>query len=374
MTDTYYTLYQVDQKGKTRTWCMEIDGGRYRTVSGILGGKQTTSGWTITEVTNAGKSNERDVVQQARFEIEAAYTKKLEQKYYTSIEAAQAAGTGMKFLQPMLAHKYDDYKSKFDLSKGVYTQPKLDGIRCVVTKDGMFSRQGKPIVACPHISDALASFFEVFPDYSLDGELYNHDLKNDFDKLTSLVKKAKPTAEELQESEDKIQYHIYDVIMPGNFGFRYDFIQMEVDRTYCLKHVETFYVVSQSGLDDVYGEWLQAGYEGQMIRVNSDYEHRRSKSLLKRKEFLDDEFPIVRLEEGLGNWSGAVKRAVLRLPDGREFEAGVRGTMDYLKGMLDRENAGIGPKVATVRFQNYTPDGIPRFGVVTVFHDGEREL
>ena len=47
----------------------------------------------------------------------------------------------MTHFKPMLAHKYDE--KRVDWSKPVWMQPKLDGVRCVFTKDGAFSRTGK---------------------------------------------------------------------------------------------------------------------------------------------------------------------------------------------------------------------------------------
>ena len=45
-------------------------------------------------------------------------------------------------IKPMLAYKVD--KKPVDWSEKVFMQPKLDGVRCVISKDGAFSRTGKP--------------------------------------------------------------------------------------------------------------------------------------------------------------------------------------------------------------------------------------
>ena len=39
-------------------------------------------------------------------------------------------------IKPMLAHKFNP--DKIDWDKPVYIQPKLDGVRCLFTKDGAF--------------------------------------------------------------------------------------------------------------------------------------------------------------------------------------------------------------------------------------------
>ena len=87
----------------------------------------------------------------------------------------------MTNLKPMLAHKYDD--KRVDWSKPVYIQPKLDGVRCLFTSEGAYSRNGKQFKNLRHIEIALESFFNANPDAVLDGELYKHDLKKDFEKI-----------------------------------------------------------------------------------------------------------------------------------------------------------------------------------------------
>ena len=111
-------------------------------------------------------------------------------------------------IKPMLAHKLNE--NKIDWSKSVYMQPKLDGVRCLFTKDGAFSRTGKQFMNIAHIEKMLKHFFNERPDVILDGELYNHDLRNDFEKIISLVRKQKPTDEDRAEAHKMIQYHVYD--------------------------------------------------------------------------------------------------------------------------------------------------------------------
>jgi DNA ligase-1 len=126
---------------------------------------------------------------------------------------------------------------------------------------------------------------------------------------------------------------------------------------------------SEADLNHAYEYYLAHDYEGQMVRLNGKYEHKRSKLLLKRKEFQDGEFPVLAIEEGNGNWAGYAKKAVLSLPDGRSFGAGLRGTQAEMKALLGAPR----PATATVRYFALTPDGIPRFPVVTAFHQsGDR--
>ena len=76
---------------------------------------------------------------------------------------------------------------------------------------------------------------------------------------------------------------------------------------YLLVIVETTEVNSREHLDELYADYVEVGYEGQMIRLDAPYENKRSPKLLKRKEFVDEEYEILGYEEGKGNRAGTVK-------------------------------------------------------------------
>ena len=348
-------IFKRDTSGAIRVWSMVQDGSRYRTISGIRGGNMVISGWTQC----VGKQKRTDE-EQAAFEVASGYEHKLSREYHESLGDVDTP----KFFKPMLAHKYE----VFPLS-GCYSQPKLDGVRCIATAAGLFSREGKPILGAPHVHAALhARAFYNNPHLILDGELYNHDLKDDFNKIVSMVKKQSPTAVELKISESLVQYHIYDLpSSTDTFGKRSEQLRKAVMPDEHLHLVETEFASNSSTLDTLYGQYLEDGYEGQMVRLHQPYEQKRSKTLLKRKEFQDAEFECVEINEGLGNWAGLAKRVTCRLPDGRTFGAGIKGNQSRAKELLNEDH-----KVVTVQFFALTPDGIPRFPVVTKFHGEAR--
>lgn len=348
----YGRLFKIDSKGQVRVWWMERDGARHRTCSGLEEGRAAISEWTLCTAKNVGRSNSTTPAEQAHAEIEAEYAKKLTRGYSRDKESA---GDGAPF-KPMLAQTYEKWPGH-----PVYVQPKLDGIRCIAKSDGLWSRQGKPIVAVPHIWEALEPLFDACPGLILDGELYNHDLREDFNQITSLVKRLKPTEEDLKASAGLIQYHIYDAATDASVPFSARMaLYFKPDSP--LRRVMTYRVESERDLDALFEAFLTAGYEGQMVRLDGPYEHKRSKLLLKRKNFLDAEFEIVRIESGLGNWSGAAKRVVCKLPDGREFGAGLKGSREYAEKVL-AEASSYASKLATIRYFALTPDGVPRFPV-----------
>lgn len=354
----HHEIYKKDSKGKTRVWYIEQDSDKYRTVAGILGGNLVTSEWTAC----VGKQGRNDV-EQASFEVEAAYTHKLTREYHRNLDDIEA---GAHFFKPMLAKEYAGWQGP------CFAQVKLDGMRCIATKEGLFSRQGKPILSAPHIHDLLTPLFEEHPNAVLDGEIYNHDLKDDFGQLMSLARQSKPTAEDLAKSENLLQYHVYDLPShEGVFAKRilelFNLLAAMPVTGGKIQFVETLVTDDKDKLDDFHRKALEAGYEGSMVRLNTPYEQKRSKNLLKRKEFRTEEFPCLTIEEGIGNWSGVAKSVTCQLPDGRTFGAGIKGTRERAADLLNEKH-----DVVTVRFFEYTPDGVPRFPVVVDFHGTER--
>lgn len=359
----YDKIYKTDSKGKTRVWYMEQAGSKYRTWDGLLEGKIKASDWREAIPTNVSRSNERSGPEQATFEIESTYKDKLSRQYHTTMKAIS---TGSKIFEPMLAHAYDPKKFKPG-----YAQPKLDGIRCYTSRDGMFSRNGKPIVSSPHIAAELKILTDA--GFEFDGELYNHAYKENFNEISSLVGQKKPTAQDLENAKNKVEYHIYDLPSnSGTFEARSEALAnlFKKHKFKMVKYVFTTDVLTEDSFNDFHGKCIEKGYEGSIWRDGSSlYQNKRTKDLLKRKDFFDDEYTCIRIEEGAGNWAGAAKRIICVTKDGKEFGAGVRGT--YERGVqLMKENH----KIVTVRYPNLTPDGIPRFGVVTKFHGNKREL
>jgi len=369
-------LYKRDSKGKVRVWCIEVgysndDYAGTRTIAGLKDGKKVTSEWNLSEAKNVGKINSTNAYTQAQAEAKALWDKRIEKEYFINISEIDSYD---KF-EPMLAGDYTKVKVK---PTSGYCQPKLDGIRCIANSKGLWTRSGKPITSCPHIWDEIKDVVALNPAITLDGELYNHELKEDFNKIVSLVRKTKLSDQGIEDSKRLVQYHVYDVYDSNEpdttFFLRSERLKMESTRPRFfdkyLHLVPTTFYKDQDELDALYSAYTADGYEGQMVRLDEKYENKRSKYLLKRKEFITEEFEVVSMEEGQGNWSGHTKRFILRLADGREVGAGVRGNQDQLSKLWESQET---PTWATLRYFDLTPDGIPRFPVVIDYGVGERD-
>ena len=365
---TLPTLFARTNTGAVQQWTVETQNNSYRTTFGQVDGKLQTTNWTECYETNSGRSNQRTPEQQAEFEAKALWKKKKESGYFESINEIDKP----TFVEPMLAKNYEDYKES--LSLPVFSQPKLDGIRCVVTKDGMFTRNGKSIESCPHIFKELQKFFINQPTLVFDGELYNHDLKHDFNKITSLVKKTKPTIQDIKESSQLVQYWIYDIVdTTKTFKQRIEWIESNISGKYdiSIKTVPTALSATQQELDDLYAAYTEHGFEGQMVRLNTKYENKRSKNLLKRKDFQDREYTILDVIQGEGNKTGMAGAMVFENEKGITFNSNIKGNREYLKELWNNKEKLVG-KQATVKFFNLTPDNnIPRFPYVISIRDYE---
>ena len=360
------TLYSRTSTGAVQTWTIEVQEDKYRTAYGQVDGKGQTTNWTTCYPTNEGRANARTGIEQALFEAKALWKKKKDSGCFEDIKDIDTS----LFTEPMLAKKYEDYKD--EIKYPIFSQPKLDGLRLVARKDGLFSRNGKEYFSVPHIARALEPIFKMFPNIILDGELYCDKFANDFNAICSLVKKTKPTEEDLKASEAVIQYWIYDwVDIKSTFSSRYDDIKcfVKVCKNDAIRLVSTTKVQCSKELDDLYTEYLQQEYEGQMVRIDKPYEMKRSKYLLKRKEFQDREYEIVGTIEGEGNKTGMLGAFVLKNDNGLTFNSNIKGTREYLQELWNEKEKLIG-RLATVKYFNLTPvnedgtGGVPRFPYV----------
>jgi len=357
-------IYKLDSKGKLRVFFIEQDGAKYRMVTGIKDGNLVRSKWTEAKPKNVGKTNATTAEEQATTEIESRYRKKLEQDYR---ETEETAKDGASFFKPMLAYDWNKAKDKYK-EFPLIADPKLDGMRMTVSTDlKPISRKGKEITVADHIASELEWFFDHYPSITLDGELYNHDLKDDFNTLMSIARKQKPDAEDLKTAHEKLQFHIYDIYdqnnpeMPANE--RKMWLMDHLPILPSIKLVPFHVVENQADLQTIIDVHLKEGYEGTITRgYDSPYVNKRTQHLLKIKEFITDEFPIIDILPGEGNMKDIAGRIIVDV-DGKEVGCGLLGNWEYRKKLLNSKEDYIGED-ATVRFFEKTEDGSLRFPIV----------
>ena len=396
MINKMQTLYKIDTRGKLREWTCVVDKDSFYAIKGLVGMKLTQDKPTKTLAKNVGRSNATTDEEQAHVEAKAKWDKKLKEGYALTPKEAESK----RYYEPMLAQKFEDridrIEDEWNEDRFVYSQPKLDGIRCIVRmEDGKVvarTRKGRTIDTIPHILNSLKDLFDKDCDAVLDGELYNHDLKHDFNKIVSLVRKQNPTktksdtdksfqkkldkfSDALKESKNLVQYWIYDVPKTSQLResekFSERFFKTTLPLTPYCRFVKTDKVENKEELDEFYGSYMGEGYEGQMIRINAPYENKRSATLLKHKDFMDAEYRVVDIEEGNGNRTGTAKHIVCYCDKTEQnFNSNIKGNFEYLAEVLNKRDEYIG-KEATIKFFELTPDGVPRFPYAIAFRDYE---
>ncbi len=380
------TLYQKTQTGAIQQWTIstyfEVDvpglPGVIVVEHGQVGGKLQIAADTVREGKNPGKKNATTPIEQAEKEAAARWTKQKKKGYVESLADAEAGKVDETLIlggiEPMLAPNKSYPKDK-DLEKAIvfpaFFQPKLDGQRCIaIIEDGvctLWTRTRKPIPTVPHIVEALAKAFPT-GKVILDGELYNHDYKDRFEDLMSILRGAAPD----DEGEYlNAQYHVYDCpeqdVLPWAHNMLNEFVQRNVfldklfeqvfDTTY-IKRVVTTEVASMAELLACYEQALAAGYEGGMAR-NADGEYeagKRSKHLQKMKEFIEAEFPIEGVMDGRGKAANIVIKFIVRLANGLLAYPTYKATQAKRRDMFTKPEMWTGKKL-TVVFKRFTADG-----------------
>ena len=193
----------------------------------------------------------------------------------------------------------------------------------------------------------------------LDGELYNHAFKDDFESIISMVRKQKPTMQDRLKSADNVQFHCYDIVDETmTFEQRNDFIKQAVPNNHCIKHVETRLTPDEHDAKLTHGINLANGYEGSIVRTNDTYQCKRSHNLRKFKDFSDAEATIVGYLDGKGKRTGTLGKFIMQDDNGVEFGCppGKGYNYNQLATMLENIGDYIGQR-ATFTFFERTKAG-----------------
>lgn len=366
---TFPYLYTRDSSGNVRIWYMEQQENKYRAISGLVDGEKVVSEWTFACAKNSGKKNETTAIEQATKEIEAKYKKQKKTGYFEDIKDIDVS----QYVEPMLAKLYKDYAKDIIFNNEEWLlQCKFNGIRCIATKDGLFTRKGEKHLSCPHIQESLSLFFQTHPNAVLDGEFFNNDLRQQLNEISKLVRKTVHISrEDLELSKKLVKYYIYD-----GYGFglekNHPYIERKIwidnnviEKYLYVAKVEDFIIRNQEDLDSYYQSLVEDGHEGAILRrKDMKYENKRSKNLLKVKPEDDDEAVIVNIQEGTGNWSNTGKIISLDW-NGKRFDATFKGNYEQGIDFLKNKEYWIG-KTVTFLYNGLTGKGTPNFARVDI--------
>ena len=382
-------LYKLTSSKKIQVWEISTEDNKIIVIQGQLEGKKQYYEETIKKGKNIGRANETTVEEQAEMEAKSKWEHKHNKDYHLSIEDCKLkkkiANNGGYL--PMLAQSFNKHATRH-LKYPCYIQPKLDGLRCIATKVKkvvkLWFRSGKEITTMPHIVKDLQKIMvdgDIF-----DGELYAHG--EDFNTFTGAIRANKNLNSEVTE---KIKYHIYDFPRIENLKEHNPYIYRlerfeKLTIPSSIVKVKTIQVLNFEQAMEFYKEYIEEGYEGIMFRnIDMPYEQKRSYNLLKYKEFIDDEFIIIGIEEGKGVLVGHVGAFICRIEPSRvlndiggkevifgakagQVKAKMEGKFEYLKYLYEHQEECIG-KPLTIKYQNLSKDSVPRFPVGKTIRD-----
>lgn len=375
---TYPTLYTVDTTGRHRQWDLNvIFDGQIATITKVYGlcdGKKTTVKTEVKSGKNIGKSNETTIFQQAVLKADALYKKQMENGYDADISSLQQKIT----IKPMLAHSYFDGNKDSTKAKKIvapfYIQPKLDGVRMIVGKmnDGtqvVMSRTGKTMYNMEHVVDELMP--KLKNGEFIDGENFTFDLT--FEEITGICRTSlKKNAKD--KDSHKIKFHAFDYFnindMEIPFDLRYSKLKEIQKGAKNTTLVSTKKENDKNNIDSYLSEYMKNGYEGVMVR-NAKGKYKldsRSDDLQKAKKFVSDEFEIVGYEQAEGRDAGTV---IWRCKNENQvFSVRPQGTLEKRKEWYANGHDYVG-KMLTVKYQNMTECGQPRFPIGIAIRDYE---
>lgn len=367
------TLYAVTKTGNVKTWRCEVtplqDGSAELSIitQTKLDGKEVIRRDVIMQGKNLGRSNETTPYEQALSEATSRMNKKRDQGYKTEIptDTSRAGTNALGFIKPMLAKPIDKVKK---VTFPAHWQPKLDGHRAIVTREGgkmlMYSRQGKLITSMDHILDYLEPHFKE--GTTVDGELYVHGemLQN----IGSLIRRK-------QEESERVMLYLYDLVCDMPYSCR--LVEL-TDLLSCyedygrgpVRLLDTLRVDSMQHAQTLTERVIEQGYEGGILRLEGEgwekgggYEAGfRSNYLLKIKNFDDSEHTIVDVIEGkdriVNDTHLKVAVFLCVTPKGKEFECTAFGDQ-YEKDRIWHNREDFIGKVITVKHSGYTKEGKP---------------
>ncbi len=368
---SFPTLYSKSKSGKTQVWNIQVTGSTIHISYGYEGGAVTIADKTISEGKNLGKKNATTPEQQAVAEARSTWEKKQKGGYAEVLADAQvpavADATSLAAhvaILPMLAHDYN--KRGKDIKFPCWVQAKLDGVRCIFRDGVLTSRTGKVFPNMDHITKQLKGCKLV-----LDGELYSDTLS--FQQFVGLVRKTKHNVAEV-EMLKQVNLWVYDCVNDETFEDRLltlqNFFEKKTKLTF-VKLLPTGVANNARDLKKWHDHHVAAGKEGLIIRnLAGLYQLAgRSKDLQKYKEFEDAEYKVVNFTDGEGSEEGLVIW-VCETPEGKQFNVRPRGTHESRAEIYKSADKFIGQQL-TVRFQELTDEGVPRFPIGIAFRDYE---
>jgi len=358
-------LLGKDVNGNDQRWQIGFDGSQLITQYGRVNGVLQTTARDVTTNTSG-----RNIYEQGFLEGKRRYLDKCLEGYHT-----EGINPGVSF-EPMLAAKYDNKKNQLGKWSYIYLQPKIDGIRCLISNQptgiSKSSRKNRSYPHLKHLDEDCKLLLSVLPPGTLlDGELYNHEME--FEEIASIVRRTV----NVRLDEYKIQYWIFDLVMDGNFEERYitllNAYNQVKDRLQYIVLVPNYQLETPDQITPTLNTFMELGYEGLILRKTGPKTHYimgRTSNLLKVKAFETSEGYVIAVTRGSGTEADCAD-FVLYDPELKvQFDIRPGGSFEQRKYWLQHPELVMN-KLYTYKYFSIGANGAPRFPTGVSFRDYE---
>lgn len=292
----------------------------------------------------------------------------------------------IKTFQVALANNYN-IKHINKTKDNWYISRKLDGIRCLIHIDiekkkiKCYSRQGKEFETLNKLKDDIKSKINLFEENCfLDGEIV--DMKNGTENFKGIMEKIRRKNYTIQNPT----YYCFDIVKEEDFynresnekyEERYKKLKTKINNFQYVRLLEQ-HEYSEENLEKYTEKSKDNSWEGLIIRRNTKYEGKRTNSLLKFKEMLDDEFKVLSIEKGMFryiNQETGLEEEIETLSaviiDYNNTKVGSGFSINERKEYYENPEKIIG-KTITVKYFEKTEESL-RFPVFKGIHGEKRE-
>ena len=220
-------------------------------------------------------------------------------------------------------------KVKLNGDEEIFISQKLNGTRCVYFDGKLWTRSGKQYTGCDHIIRDIKKMFtdaDLFCEYVLDGELI---LKDCGLSDSEAFQKGTGIANSNNEKKEELKYVIFDIIPDMHFRIKNSDVIYSTRKKILLglapyinnydniELVRFFYSGKDHNKIWEYLDYAEENdMEGVMVNLNTPYEFKRTRSLLKCKKFFDIDLRCIRIEPGeKGKYKNTLGNIVCRYKD-----------------------------------------------------------
>lgn len=267
-------------------------------------------------------------------------------------------------LKPMLAKSETQVTNRKIFDKDWYASRKINGIRTLVYFDGKeihTASRGGAInydFVLDHIihNPVLVDYFTKYPDLIFDCETYKHGWT--LNKISGICRTQKTAYD-----GEPLELYVYDIVdVNKTFKERLQIlnrIQQDLNLSFIPERdwdendlkIQIVPHVLISGWDNMkklHDEWVSEGWEGVVIRdPNVTYKPGgRGNQMLKIKNYIDAEYKIIGLTEGLREEDMCF---LMETPEGQQFNCKPMGDRAQKKWYREHIDELIG-KMATIKY------------------------